>query len=70
MNITTTYARAGSPFVTPSAAAKSGVEALTKSLSAEWGRYGIRMNCIAPGPIETKGKLIFFRQQILCGIED
>eukprot|EP01135_Chromosphaera_perkinsii_P006622 Nk52_evm24s554 gene=Nk52_evmTU24s554 len=55
VNITTTYAAAGSPFVTPSAAAKSGVEALSKSLSAEWGRHGIRMNCIAPGPIETKG---------------
>ena len=28
---------------------------MTKSLAAEWGRYGIRFNCIAPGPIETKG---------------
>lgn len=53
--ITTIYAASGSGFVTPSAAAKAGVECLTKSLAAEWGRYGIRFNCIAPGPIETKG---------------
>ncbi|XP_052060592.1 2,4-dienoyl-CoA reductase [(3E)-enoyl-CoA-producing], mitochondrial-like isoform X2 [Mytilus californianus] len=53
--ITTIYATSGSGFVTPSAAAKAGVECLTKSLAAEWGRYGIRFNCIAPGPIETKG---------------
>lgn len=55
LNITTTYTRTGSGFVCPSASAKSGVETLTKSLAAEWGRYGIRVNCIAPGPIETDG---------------
>ena len=38
----------------PSAASKAGVEAITKSLAAEWGRYGLRFNVIAPGPIETK----------------
>jgi 2,4-dienoyl-CoA reductase len=53
--ITTNYTALGSPFVAPSAAAKAGVEALTKSLAAEWGRYGLRLNAIAPGPIETKG---------------
>lgn len=41
--------------VVPSACAKSGVEALTKSLAAEWGRKGIRLNAIAPGPIYTDG---------------
>ncbi len=56
VSITTTYAQSGSGFVVPSAAAKSGVEAITKSLAAEWGRYGIRFNAIAPGPIETKVK--------------
>lgn len=56
MSITTTYAQSGSGFVVPSAAAKSGVEAITKSLAAEWGRYGLRFNAIAPGPIETKVK--------------
>eukprot|EP01137_Pigoraptor_chileana_P017847 Opistho-2@76457 len=55
VNISTTYAKSGSAFVVPSAAAKAGVEAMTKSLAAEWGRYGMRFNAIAPGPIETKG---------------
>ena len=53
--ITTTYAPDGSGYVVPSAAAKSGVHALTKSLAAEWGKYGLRFVGIAPGPIETKG---------------
>jgi len=53
--ITTVYAETGSGYVVPSAAAKAGVAALTKSLSSEWGRYGIRFVGIAPGPIETKG---------------
>jgi 2,4-dienoyl-CoA reductase len=55
LNISTIYADTGSGFVVPSASAKAGVENLTKSLAAEWGRYGLRFNCIAPGPIETKG---------------
>ncbi|KAG7470015.1 hypothetical protein MATL_G00134780 [Megalops atlanticus] len=53
--ITTIYAESGSGFVVPSAAAKAGVEALCKSLAAEWGRYGMRFNIIQPGPIKTKG---------------
>ncbi|XP_066539969.1 2,4-dienoyl-CoA reductase, mitochondrial [Hoplias malabaricus] len=53
--ITTIYAESGSGFVMPSAAAKAGVEALCKSLAAEWGRYGMRFNVIQPGPIKTKG---------------
>ncbi|XP_048576396.1 2,4-dienoyl-CoA reductase [(3E)-enoyl-CoA-producing], mitochondrial [Nematostella vectensis] len=53
--ITTIYAKSGSGFVLPSASAKAGIEAMTKSLAAEWGRYGMRFNAIAPGPIETKG---------------
>jgi len=55
LSISTTYARTGSGFVLPSACAKSGIEAMTKSLASEWGRYGMRFNAIAPGPIETKG---------------
>lgn len=39
----------------PSAAAKAGVDNMTRSLAAEWGRYGLRFNAIAPGPIETEG---------------
>ncbi|CAB3978576.1 Hypothetical predicted protein [Paramuricea clavata] len=55
LSISTVYAQTGSGFVVPSAAAKSGVETMTKSLAAEWGRYGMRFNAIAPGPIETEG---------------
>ncbi|KAG1948215.1 2,4-dienoyl-CoA reductase, mitochondrial [Pimephales promelas] len=53
--ITTIYAESGSGFVVPSAAAKAGVEKLCTSLTAEWGRYGMRFNVIQPGPIKTKG---------------
>ncbi|XP_078543189.1 2,4-dienoyl-CoA reductase [(3E)-enoyl-CoA-producing], mitochondrial [Lissotriton helveticus] len=53
--ITTIYAESGSGFVSPSASAKAGVEALFKSLTSEWGRYGMRFNVIQPGPIKTKG---------------
>jgi 2,4-dienoyl-CoA reductase len=55
LQITTVYADTGSGYVVPSAAAKSGVAALTRSLATEWGKYGLRFVGIAPGPIETKG---------------
>ena len=55
LNIVTTYAWTGSAYVTPSAAAKGGVLALTRSLAAEWIKYNIRTNAIAPGPFPTKG---------------
>ncbi len=55
LNITTTYAKSGSGFVTPSAAAKGGVSAFTKSIAAEWAKYNIRCNAVAPGPFPTKG---------------
>uniref|UniRef100_A0A8C0PGB5 2,4-dienoyl-CoA reductase 1 n=1 Tax=Canis lupus familiaris TaxID=9615 RepID=A0A8C0PGB5_CANLF len=53
--ITTIFAESGSGFVVPSASAKAGVEAMNKSLAAEWGKYGMRFNVIQPGPIKTKG---------------
>lgn len=55
LNITTTYAWTGSGYVVPSACAKAGVLALTRSLASEWGRKGIRTNAVAPGPFPTKG---------------
>jgi NAD(P)-dependent dehydrogenase (short-subunit alcohol dehydrogenase family) len=55
LSISATYAPVGSAYVVPSAVAKSGVEALMRSLAVEWGSRGIRMNCIAPGPIPTQG---------------
>jgi len=55
LNIAATYASTGSAYVVPSAMAKAGVVALTRSLAVEWGSRGIRMNAIAPGPIPTEG---------------
>ena len=51
----TPYAFTGSAYVVPSACGKAGVLALTQSLAVEWGKYGIRLNAIAPGPFHTEG---------------
>jgi NAD(P)-dependent dehydrogenase (short-subunit alcohol dehydrogenase family) len=55
VSITVTWVRNGSPYVVPSAMSKSAIHAMTMSLAAEWGRYGIRLNTIAPGEIPTEG---------------
>ena len=55
LNIVTTYAWTGSAYVVPSATAKAGVLAMTRSLAVEWAKYGISSNAIAPGPFPTKG---------------
>ncbi len=55
LNIVTTYASTGSAFVVPSAMAKAGVLAMTRSLAVEWAKYGIRQVAIAPGPFPTEG---------------
>lgn len=55
LNIVTTYAFTGSGYVVPSACAKAGVLAMTRSLAVEWAKYGMRFNAVAPGPFPTKG---------------
>ena len=55
VSITVTWVRNGSPYVVPSAMSKSAIHAMTMSLASEWGKYGIRLNTIAPGEIPTEG---------------
>ena len=55
INILATWIWTGSPYVVPSAMSKSGIHAMTQSLAAEWGKYQIKVNGIAPGPFPTKG---------------
>ena len=56
LNISATLHYVGTPLQLHVSAAKAGVDALTRNLAVEWGRYGIRVNGIAPGPIEdTEG---------------
>jgi peroxisomal 2,4-dienoyl-CoA reductase len=56
LNISATLHYLGTPLQLHVSAAKAGVDALTRNLAVEWGRYGIRVNAIAPGPIgDTEG---------------
>lgn len=56
LNISATLHYLGTPMQLHVSAAKAGVDALTRNLAVEWGRFGIRVNAIAPGPIEdTEG---------------
>ena len=55
LSILSTSTITGRAFTMPSAVAKSGVLAMTKSLAAEWGPHGIRLVAIAPGPFPTQG---------------
>lgn len=55
LSIVVTWVWTGSPFVVPSAMSKAGIHVMTQSLAVEWGRYGIRLNAIAPGQFPTEG---------------
>ena len=56
LNISATLHYVGTPMQIHVSAAKAGVDAITRNLAVEWGRYGIRVNGIAPGPIaDTEG---------------
>src|SRR5262245_30691708 len=55
ITIIVTWVHTGSPYVVPSAMSKAGLHVMTKSLAVEWGRFGIRLNAIAPGPFPTEG---------------
>jgi NAD(P)-dependent dehydrogenase (short-subunit alcohol dehydrogenase family) len=55
ISILVTWVHTGSPYVVPSAMSKAGLHVMTKSLAVEWGRYGIRLNAIAPGAFPTEG---------------
>src|SRR5437867_3865071 len=55
LSILVPWVHTGSPYVVPSAMSKAGLHVMTKSLAVEWGRYGIRLNAIAPGPFPTEG---------------
>jgi NAD(P)-dependent dehydrogenase (short-subunit alcohol dehydrogenase family) len=70
LNISTTYAWTGSGYVVPSAVAKAGALVLVRSLASEWGKYGIRINAIAPGSFPTEGAWSRLRPQQLEGGAD
>jgi len=55
LNIIANYAWTGAPGVVHSASAKAGVLAMTRTLAVEWARHNIRVNAIAPGPVDTPG---------------
>jgi NAD(P)-dependent dehydrogenase (short-subunit alcohol dehydrogenase family) len=55
ISVATTPSFTGLAFTAPSAAAKAGVVAMTRSLAVEWGPKGIRLNAVAPGLFPTEG---------------
>src|SRR5215472_3080011 len=53
VSILANYVWTGSPGTIHSAAAKAGVMSMTQTLAVEWAPHGIRVNAVAPGPIEA-----------------
>jgi NAD(P)-dependent dehydrogenase (short-subunit alcohol dehydrogenase family) len=70
VSILVTWVHTGSPYVVPSAMSKAGLHVMTKSLAVEWGKYGIRLNAIAPGPFPTEGATQRLRPGAKGGFED
>jgi NAD(P)-dependent dehydrogenase (short-subunit alcohol dehydrogenase family) len=70
LNIIANYAWTGAPGVLHSACAKAGVLAMTRTLAVEWARHKIRVNAIAPGPVDTPGasEKLFPDPQVMEGI--
>ena len=70
LNVIANYAWTGGPGVIHSASAKAGVLAMTRTLAVEWARHKIRLNAIAPGPVDTPGaaKRLFPDPMIMEGI--
>jgi NAD(P)-dependent dehydrogenase (short-subunit alcohol dehydrogenase family) len=70
LNVIANYAWTGGPGVIHSASAKAGVLAMTRTLAVEWGRHKIRVNAIAPGPVDTPGaaERLFPDPRIMEGI--
>ncbi len=71
LNISATLHYLGTPMQLHVSAAKAGVDALTRNLAVEWGRYGIRVNAIAPGPIEdTEGMKRLVPEPIIAKLRE
>ena len=70
ISILVTWVHTGSPYVVPSAMSKAGLHVMTKSLAVEWGKYGIRLNGIAPGPFPTEGATQRLRPGSKGGFEE